>query len=249
MQAYYHSLTPFRKLFQTGVPVLTYHKVGPRPRGARLKGLYVSARLFARQMDELQQAGFESPPFGDAFRAPHARAARIALTFDDGFQNVFTHALVPLAGNRFHAIQFLVAGLLGRSNEWEQPEGEVREPLMDVPQVREWLAAGHEIGWHTLTHPHLTQLPARQAREEIFASKQKLEDLFGRPIRHFCYPYGDWNEVIRGLVQEAGYETACTTEPGVNTAADSPFALKRFTARYPSRNLKAIWSRLSAGRR
>ncbi|MGB7749639.1 MAG: polysaccharide deacetylase family protein [Verrucomicrobiia bacterium] len=249
MQVYYHSLTPFRKLFQTGVPVLTYHKVGPRPPGVRLKGLYVSARLFARQMDELQQADFEAPPFGDAVRAPHARAARIALTFDDGFQNVFTHALVPLARNRFYAIQFLVADLLGQSNEWEQHEGEVREPLMDAPQVREWLAAGHEIGSHTLTHPHLTQLPPGQAREEIFASKKKLEDLFGRPIRHFCYPYGDWNEVIRELVQEAGYETACTTGPGVNTAADSSFALKRFTARYPSRNLKAIWSRLSARRR
>jgi peptidoglycan/xylan/chitin deacetylase (PgdA/CDA1 family) len=249
VQVYYHSLTPFRKLFQTGVPVLTYHKVGPRPPGVRLKGLYVSARLFARQMDELQQADFEAPPFGDAVRAPHARAARIALTFDDGFQNVFTHALVPLARNRFYAIQFLVADLLGQSNEWEQHEGEVREPLMDAPQVREWLAAGHEIGSHTLTHPHLTQLPPGQAREEIFASKKKLEDLFGRPIRHFCYPYGDWNEVIRELVQEAGYETACTTGPGVNTAADSSFALKRFTARYPSRNLKAIWSRLSARRR
>jgi peptidoglycan/xylan/chitin deacetylase (PgdA/CDA1 family) len=162
---------------------------------------------------------------------------------------VFTHALVPLARNRFYAIQFLVADLLGQSNEWEQHEGEVREPLMDAPQVREWLAAGHEIGSHTLTHPHLTQLPPGQAREEIFASKKKLEDLFGRPIRHFCYPYGDWNEVIRELVQEAGYETACTTGPGVNTAADSSFALKRFTARYPSRNLKAIWSRLSARRR
>jgi peptidoglycan/xylan/chitin deacetylase (PgdA/CDA1 family) len=246
--AYYHSLTPFRKLFQTGVPVLTYHKVGPRPPRARLKGLYVSARLFARQMDELKQAGFEAPPFGDAFRDPNAAAARIALTFDDGFQNVCTHVLVPLARNQFHAIQFLVAGLLGRSNEWEQREGETPEPLMDAPQVREWLAAGHDIGSHTLTHPHLTQLPPRQAREEIFASKKKLEDLFGRPIRHFCYPYGDWNEVIRELVREAGYETACTTGPGVNTAADSPFALKRFTARYPSRNLKAIWSRLSAGR-
>ena len=248
MLAYYHSLTPFRKLFQTGVPVLTYHKVGPRPRRVRLKGLYVSARLFARQMDELKQAGFDAPPFGDAFRDLNPRGARIALTFDDGFQNVCTHALAPLARNRFHAIQFLVAGLLGRSNEWEQHEGEAHEPLMDATQAREWLAAGHEIGSHTLTHPRLTQLPPAQAREEISASKKKLEDLFGRPIRHFCYPYGEWNEVIRGLVQEAGYETACTTEPGVNTAADSPFALKRFTARYPSRNLKAIWSRLSAGR-
>jgi peptidoglycan/xylan/chitin deacetylase (PgdA/CDA1 family) len=71
---------------------------------------------------------------------------------------------------------------------------------------------------------------------------------FGRPIQHFCYPYGDWNEAVRDLVADAGYQTACTTQPGVNTAGDSPFALKRFTARYPSRNLKAIWARLRTWR-
>ena len=39
------------------------------------------------------------------------------------------------------------------------------------------------------------------------------------------------------LVADAGYLTACTTEFGVNKPGDSPLALKRITARYPSRNL------------
>ena len=42
------------------------------------------------------------------------------------------------------------------------------------------------------------------------------------------------------------YETACTTEPGINAPGDSPFTLKRFMARYATRNLKAIWKRLGA---
>jgi len=120
---------------------------------------------------------------------------------------------------------------------------------MDDAQVLNWLAAGHQIGSHTRTHPWLTRLPRAAAREEIASSKKALEDRFSVAVEHFCYPYGDWNESVRDLVVAAGYKTACTTEPGVNTAADSPFALKRFTARYPSRNLKAIWARLRARRR
>jgi hypothetical protein len=37
-------------------------------------------------------------------------------------------------------------------------------------------------------------------------------------------------------VAEAGYLTACTTLPGVNLPDTDPFALRRFTARYASRN-------------
>ena len=117
---------------------------------------------------------------------------------------------------------------------------------MDSAQVREWLAAGHDIGSHTLTHPFLTRLPLAEAQKEISASRKKLEDVFGRPIEHFCYPYGDWNEAVRDAVIAAGYKTACTTDTGINTAADSPFALRRFTARYPTRAFKAVWSRLVA---
>ncbi len=241
---YYSTFAPFRKVFGQGNPVLMYHKLGPRPRGARLKGLYLSTKLFTRQLQELREAKFVSGSLEECVGP--LREKRIGLTFDDGYVNVLRHGLEPLASAGFTAIQFLVADLLGKTNEWDMALGEVPEPMMDVGQVREWIAAGHDIGSHTLTHPWLTRLPASAAREEIVASRKRLEDVFGCPIRHFCYPYGDWNETVRDLVAAAGYQTACTTQPGINTPADSPFALKRFTARYPSRNLKEIWRRFRA---
>lgn len=244
LPAYYSALAPFRSLFAQGNPILTYHKLGPRPRKVRLKGMYMSAKLFARQLEELRSAGFAAGTLGMC--AGPFTPGRMVITFDDGYTNVLRFGLEPLAAVRFQAVQFLVADLLGKHNTWDVPQGEAPEPMMDAAQVREWLAAGHDIGSHTLSHPYLTKLPPAQAREEITASRKKLEDLFARPIVHFCYPYGDWNEAVRDLVQAAGYKTACTTDPGVNHAADSPFTLKRFTARYGSRSLKAIWSRLRA---
>jgi len=240
--AYYSRLAPFRELFSHGNPILTYHKLGPRPGRVRLKGMYLSKSLFHRQLRELQLAGFVSGSLR-ACAGPLSEK-RIVITFDDGYLNVLRWGLEPLARTKLVAIQFLVPDLLGKSNQWDVAMGEAPELLMDKAQVRDWLASGHDIGSHTLTHPHLTQISRGDAREEITASKKLLEDLFGRPIEHFCYPFGDWNEVVQELVQKAGYTSACTTISGVNTAADSPFALKRFTARYPSRNLKSIWSRL-----
>jgi len=241
---YYSSLRPFREWFQTGRPVLTYHHVGACPRGARLKGLYVSDKLFDRQMSELRKEGFSTPNFGTVTRPPENSQSQIFITFDDGFRDVFINALPVLKKHGFRAIQFLVADFLGKTSAWQAGPGGKSEQIMDKAEVNDWLSEGQQIGSHTRTHPWLTRVAPSLAREEIFGSKKALEDRFGVSLEHFCYPYGDWNEAVRDLVIAAGYKTACTTKAGVNTPSDSPFSLKRFTARYPSRNLKAIWARM-----
>ena len=223
-----------------------YHKIGTRPRRVRLKGLYVLPSVFERQLAEFAAAGFVSATPSEARDAGHQSSPRrVALTFDDGFRNVFENAMAPLARHRMSAIQFLVANLIGKDNEWEEREGESTEPLMDAAQVREWLAAGHSIGSHSLSHPRLTRLTARDAREEIFTSKKKLEDMFGIPITHFCYPYGEFNPAVRDLVMEAGYESACTVQYGVNTPNTPAFELNRITVRHPTRTLRTLTNALT----
>jgi len=243
---YYSKLGPFLQLFLSGRPILTYHHVGRRPRGAQIKGLYVSRSLFADQLAELKAAGFSTPGFESVTAAETPPEPLVFLTFDDGFRDVFENGLPVMRTHQFRGIQFLVSALIGKTNEWQQKAGDVPAALMDEVEVRDWLAADQEIGSHTQTHPRLTQLSPCAAGEEINASKKSLEDRFGVPIEHFCYPYGDWNERVRDLVIEAGYKTACTTLTGISTRSESLFLLKRFTARYPSRSLKALWARLRA---
>ena len=57
---YFADLSPFRPLFASGLPVLCYHKVGRKPAGAKLSGIYVSAGLFSRQMSQLRAEGYRS---------------------------------------------------------------------------------------------------------------------------------------------------------------------------------------------
>src|SRR5579862_9708013 len=108
----YNTLAPFRDYFSTGVPILMYHKIGPRPGRVRLKGLYVTTENFIRQLEELSQAGFSSCTPAQAC-TNGVTGPRIVLTFDDGFRNVFENALAPMAKHKITAIQFLVPTFIG----------------------------------------------------------------------------------------------------------------------------------------
>jgi peptidoglycan/xylan/chitin deacetylase (PgdA/CDA1 family) len=119
---------------------------------------------------------------------------------------------------------------------------------MDRAHLGEWIDAGHEIGSHGLTHRDLTTLPLEEARREIVESKMRLEESFGQPIRHFCYPYGGWNEAVRAMVQEAGYETATSTISEINTATTDAFLLRRILARHQRPWLAALTGREAAPR-
>lgn len=241
---YYTSFAPFREAFATGNPILTYHKFGPRPRGARLKGLFLPTRLFDRQLTEFRAAGLRSLGLRQSLEDPPGTG--VVLTIDDGFRSVREYAQPRLARAGHRALLYLVADRLGGQNDWEIAQGESAGDLMDAEEVRDWLAAGNAIGSHTLTHPWLSRLTPGQAREEISASRRKLEDRFGVPIRDFCYPYGDWSPEVRDWVIEAGYETATTTVAGINAAGADRFTLRRFTARHASRSwrtLRDAWRR------
>jgi peptidoglycan/xylan/chitin deacetylase (PgdA/CDA1 family) len=241
----YTGLAPFREWFESSgdLPMLMYHKLGPRPSRVRLKGLYVGTKLFETQMQELRLAGYSTCALDEFAATPGKLSRRIVISFDDGYTNVLKYGLQTLNKNGFQSIQYIVADAIGKENTWDINAGEAPEKLMDRVQIAEWLSGGQMIGSHGLSHACLTDVPRSQAREEIIASKRKLEDAFGVPIKHFCYPYGSWNNVIRDLVMEAGYTTACTTEYGRNSVDTPCHQLKRLTARYQSWSLKAIRKR------
>jgi peptidoglycan/xylan/chitin deacetylase (PgdA/CDA1 family) len=244
----YSALRPFQKTFSEGVPILAFHKLGSLPAGVRMKSLYVEEGLFAWQMRELRRAGYlmESLDSWREFSGPNRD--RAVLTFDDGSRTVFRHALPVLARHKFTAIQFLVANAIGGANHWDvRTRGEAPDALMDAVEVRDWLSSGQQIGAHSLTHPCLTAIPEAQAREEIYASKKKLEDLFGVSVRHFSYPYGKWSRRMRDLVEGAGYTTAVTLDFGINAEVRDPFALRRIGAKHPSRRFRNLAALLPAG--
>lgn len=215
-----------RRLLAARGGVFTFHKIAAPPARTIDPFEYNPAAQFEAKLAALRAAGLRTIPLSASNLGV---GGTVAVTFDDGYAGVLEAAVPILQRHKIVAMQFLVAGKLGGHNDWDVAKGDVAQPLMDPAQVRTWLAAGHQIGSHSLTHPNLRKIPLAQAREEISASKKSLEDTFGVAVEHFCYPYGSYNEAIRDLVVAAGYQTASTVKHGVPQPGDSPYELKRIT--------------------
>jgi peptidoglycan/xylan/chitin deacetylase (PgdA/CDA1 family) len=216
-----------KNLMARGTAIFTYHKIGPPPQHCRDPFLYTKVEEFDRQLTALREIGFPPARLGEIIPPGNPSAGKFVVTFDDGFKNVLDYGLEILARHQIPAIQFIVSDFIGKQNEWDIAKGDSAETLMDAAQIKQWLAAGHEIGSHSATHRNLKQLGVADAREEIVASKKALEDRFGVGVRHFCYPFGGWTPQTRDLVAEAGYQTASTVEFGVVETKADPFTLQR----------------------
>jgi len=66
------------------------------------------------------------------------------------------------------------------------------------------------IGAHTVSHPALTMLSDEEIRKEMSDGKKKIEDRINKPVKHFAYPYGKWDNRVACLAMEQ-YSTAVTT--------------------------------------
>ncbi|UCC67889.1 MAG: polysaccharide deacetylase family protein [Armatimonadota bacterium] len=217
---------------EPAIPILLYHKIGRPPRGARVRGHYVSPGLFRRHLTYLRGQGYESIPLAQVVGSDRPLPALpVVITFDDGYRCLYEQALPVLAEFGFGATVFLVAGALGDTNTWEQAVGDVAEPMLELRQIREMQEADIEFGSHTMGHPHLTALPEEAARREVVESRRNLEDSLQAPCLNFAYPYGDWDARVRDLVAEAGYEAACTTRRAAARRRDDPLALPRINIR------------------
>ena len=78
-----------------------------------------------------------------------------------------------------------------------------------------------------MTHPRLARVSPEICREELFRSREVLEQGLGAPVLHLAYPFGSYNADVRAVAGECGYRTACSTRPGLSGPNDDLLALHR----------------------
>ncbi|WWQ69052.1 polysaccharide deacetylase family protein [Streptomyces sp. Q6] len=149
-------------------------------------------------------------------RSQGADRGLVGLTFDDGYGDFVENALPLLRHYECSATVFVLSGRLGGENAWDE-EGP-RKPLLTAQGIRQAAAAGMEIGSHGLMHVDLTRLDEEALHAEIRRSKAQLEEITGRTVHGFCYPYGHVDAATAQAVRRAGYRYGCAISPGPLTS-------------------------------
>ena len=205
-------------LERRAVPVLMYHVIDDPPRSAPYPDLYVSRKELEEQVRLLAGAGYEAVTLGRVLDAWNGRGSLprrpIVLSFDDGYRSHLTAALPILGRHRWPGVLNLDLSNLA--------------PSWGIPRrgVERLIAAGWEIGAHSLTHADVSALSGAGLVREVGGSRKAIARLFGVVPRSFCYPAGRYDTEAVGAVRAAGYEAATTTEYGLADRRE-PFTLSR----------------------
>lgn len=216
--------------------VLLYHRIGPVRLSSHVAGQYVSPRVFGWGIDGLRRNGWRCRSLGECIEIGRGgepdSGASFAITFDDGYLSIYERACPMLKERDMTATVYVVVDTLGGINEWDRRIGDQEEKMMSAGQARELAENGFEIGSHTLTHPHLTGLDDEQLAREIADSKHKLEDIIGREVVSFSYPYGDFDCRVLNAAIAAGYRNAVSTKLGAVIEGTSLFEIPRVNVRW-----------------
>jgi len=216
------------KMYQVRIPILMYHRIGDTALDRRF---CVSPQEFQRQMQYLRDREYRVIGLAALLELLAGKVQPLgkvtAITFDDGFQDTIDYACPILKKFHYPATFFIISRLMGLTNQWMQSAGYPVARLIGWEQARQLDAEGFSIGSHTATHPILPEINGDAASYEIRDSKRSIEDRLGIPVHFFAYPYGRFDQRIRNLVQESGYQAACSTQAGFNGNQVDRFALRR----------------------
>ena len=86
---------------------------------------------------------------------PIFRARPLILTFDDGYLDNYTNLLPLMQQYGYRGVLYLLGDFDVRYNQWDLAADptEPRSEIMSPAQKQAFVAAGWEIGAHTLTTP------------------------------------------------------------------------------------------------
>ncbi|MFF2855889.1 polysaccharide deacetylase family protein [Peribacillus sp. NPDC058002] len=121
---------------------------------------------------------------------------RIALTFDDGPEDIYTPQILEILKQKGVKATFFVIGERAK----KYPE-----------QLRQIYKKGHAIGNHTWDHPHLPELTDQQFNKNIQSTTAEIEKIIGFKPDLFRPPYGEIEDRQVAMLNKQGYRSIMWT--------------------------------------
>lgn len=212
--------TPVKKDQVVAIPILMYHQIGDKPRIDEY-GRFVAANNFEKQMNYLKSSGYTPISFNEISKAKSIKKP-ILITFDDGYENNYIayNILKKVNDKSFKAKAtfFIIGSRIGVKN------------YLNEEQIKEMSDSGIIfMESHTMSHPFFNddeQTSQLDYQYELLNSKKKIEEITGKQVVAFAYPYGSYNDFVINEVAKY-YRYAVTTKQGIANINDSHYELMR----------------------
>lgn len=188
--------------------MLCYHAVSPSWDAT----LAVTPDRLERQLTALRRRGWRGATFRDAVFNPPAERT-LSVTFDDAFASVGRLAYPILSSLGLPGTVFAPSAFMSSEQplSWPGIEHWLRTPSASELESMSWeglgrlVQEGWEVGSHTRTHPHLTQLDESALRTELEQSREEIAGRLGIRCDTIAYPYGDVDSRVAEAALAAGY--------------------------------------------
>jgi len=154
-------------------PILAYHGVGTDYSWGG-KRYFVSPAEFENQVKYLSDNGYTAITINqlDSIKSVDKP---VILTFDDGYEDVYTYAYPILKKYGMHASIFIISDFIGKGHYLTTNQ---ILSMMDV----------FDIESHTKTHPSLAKIDKDTVNYELSQSKADIKKLIGKPVCAIAYP-------------------------------------------------------------
>ncbi len=145
----------------------------------------ISTCVYCIRGREVATAGKRSLPIYSVETAEK----KVAISFDCAWGVEHTDTLLDLMAKNgvrctFFAVEF-----------WVEKYPEYAEKIV---------AAGHELGTHSRTHPYMSKLSKKEIQDELTTSSKAIEKRTGQKVTLFRPPYGDYNDTLIDACKEMG---------------------------------------------
>lgn len=173
------------------VPILCYHQVRNwKPTDGKVgKDYIVEIQNFKDQMKMLADSGYHTilPNQLYAYLNTGAKlpSKPIMLTFDDTDMDQFTVVRPTLDKLGYKAVYFIMTVSIGRKGKFVD--------YMTKEQIKQLSDEGNIIGSHTYDHKNFKKYAGKDWEEQLDKPTKKLEEITGKKMTEFAYPFGLWN--------------------------------------------------------
>jgi peptidoglycan/xylan/chitin deacetylase (PgdA/CDA1 family) len=186
------------------VPILCYHQIRDwRPTDKKVdKDYIIPVAAFKEHMKMLADEGYHTilpdQLYDYLTKGTPLPSKPIMLTFDDTDKDQFDIARPEMKKYGFKGVFFIMTVSIGKVKHY-----------MSAEQIKQLSDEGNVIASHTWNHSNFKKLSTEKDWEiQLDKPTKKLEEITGKPVKYFAYPFGVWSAQNIPQLHKRGFKIA-----------------------------------------